>query len=728
MGVRFRAMRVAAPCLFAIAVVGVARAASATAVPLTLSNPTDISVPQAPVHVGVPLPRGAWRDGSSVVAVDGDRSTPVQARVLSRWPDGSARWLLTDWQASLGAGESRRVRLEVGGKPVPPATTSLRASVDETGVRVETGVARFEIPRSGDVLLKTNSTSGGTGAAVRGFAVLDGKRYASEGTREIEVAESGPWRVRVNVRGAYGPLQYFLRLDFYAGDDGLHVLHTVENHGDAAAVSLQEMALVLTPAKAPERLAYTTASGGELFLDVPEDGGVRIVQEDADRLRVGSKASPGRAEGWFAAGSETATTAFVARYFWQEYPQSVTVVGKEITYHLVAPVADGSVVAFGSGAAKTHEIWLLPEGTPAEARELRGKRMAGLAWIDPAYVRQTGALRNALAASSMTSTFLDRLRASTAAYERAQDTEEWDDSGKATCSDGVGRRRVGAYGMFHWGDWNFRGYRDDVKGCDAWGNLEYDTAQVLGLAWVALGDPRLFEQMTAAARHFADVDTIHSSARHPRWVGMNHPKNPMHFTFELGGVDLGHTWVEGLLTYGLLTGDDRVLNTALGIADYLVQRRTSGVGFRGNPRQWGWPQVALVAAWEYSGKEKYREAALWYGQRGAAAHRADDLRQWKTGILAEGVAYTHSITDDPTLRAWLVAYAKAVAERQPKDARFYPALAYVGAITANEDWKRLARGAVDRLELGRWGKPMTIGGRIGLSTLNWLDPPSRASH
>ncbi len=216
--------------------------------------------------------------------------------------------------------------------------------------------------------------------------------------------------------------------------------------------------------------------------------------------------------------------------------------------------------------------------------------------------------------------------------------------------------------MLNWGDWNFPGFRDSTKGCDAWGNLEYDLPQVLALAYAASGERGYYDGMVAAARHFMDVDRIHFHPTRPGWVGMNHPKNPLHFSFELGGVDLGHTWVEGLLSYYALTGDERGLDAARGIADVLV-RRIDGIVWRGNPRQWGWPQIALVAAYQATGNDVYRRAAEAYARRGMAAHAPDQGTQWKLGILAEGLAYTHSVTDDAAIRDWLVRYAAAVTAR-----------------------------------------------------------------
>src|SRR5207237_185950 len=117
----------------------------------------------------------------------------------------------------------------------------------------------------------------------------------------------------------------------------------------------------------------------------------------------------------------------------------------------------------------------------------------------------------------------------------------------------------------------FPGYRDHADGCDAWGNLEYDLSQVLGLAWAATGSRLFLEALVPAARHYRDVDVIHHAPGHPQWVGLNHPHTALHFTFgKPAYVDLGHTWTEGLLTYYRLTGETRALEAARGIAPRLL--------------------------------------------------------------------------------------------------------------------------------------------------------------
>src|SRR4051812_22801405 len=57
-----------------------------------------------PVTCGIPWPRGVLHDVADLSMRD-ERGEVVslQARCLDRWPDGSVRWVLLDWQASVAA-------------------------------------------------------------------------------------------------------------------------------------------------------------------------------------------------------------------------------------------------------------------------------------------------------------------------------------------------------------------------------------------------------------------------------------------------------------------------------------------------------------------------------------------------------------------------------------------------------------------------------------------------
>ena len=87
-------------------------AAFALEVRLTVEEPGGVARAAWPVTSGVPFAQSALRDPVAINlhASDG-KAVPVQADVLARWPDGSVRWLLLDFQIDLTAG--RPVRLEI---------------------------------------------------------------------------------------------------------------------------------------------------------------------------------------------------------------------------------------------------------------------------------------------------------------------------------------------------------------------------------------------------------------------------------------------------------------------------------------------------------------------------------------------------------------------------------------------------------------------------------------
>jgi hypothetical protein len=682
---------------------------------------------QWPITAGVPFPRGSVPDPARlVVKDDSGRTMPVQTRVLSRWQDGSVRWALLDWQTDLEARQTRRFRVAPG-EPVGTAG-GVKVRERDDRIDVDTGPLQFSVPKNRFAWLQEARLKGVDvlSGPVVSFFNIDGRRVDGQIPNAVTVTEAGPLRVRLEIRGHYGaPFDYVIRIDAFANQPFVRVLHSFEQHSPDPYTTVRQIG-VTVPLTLRALPWYRAGRKNAVQLSGKlAAGGFSLFQEDNDHLVVAGARRAGHAAGWIDAGDEKHGVAIAARFFWQQYPQSFQVQTSGITYSLWAPEAPP--VKVGMGAAKTHEVLLYFHGSkPPPQVTLAALVEPVLAWVDPNWTVASGALRNSIAPSPTTKSFLENIDAAYRRYLNNADKELWDDSGQVRCPDPMHERpRHGFYGMLNWGDWNYPGYHDTTKGCDAWGNLEYDMTQVLALAYAATGTRAYYDGMVAAARHFMDVDRIHYQYEHPNWIGMNHPKDPLHFAFELGGVDLGHTWVEGLLSYYYLSGDERALEAARGIADYLVNRLHAGVTW-GNPRQWGWPQIALVAAFEATGDAKYRSAAQDYARKGMAAHASGKTKDWKLGILAEGLAYTHSLTHDDAIGHWLSRYAAANSRGTNVDSRFLPAVAYVARIQNRSDYARAASSRLARLKFGNWGKPFTIAGRIGFALLASARPAAPA--
>src|SRR6185295_10155809 len=71
-----------------------------------------------PVTFGVPLPQGLLRDPSNwTIKADraGGPSWPTQTRVLDRWSDGSARWVLVDARVDVDPGGHGAYEIDTDG-------------------------------------------------------------------------------------------------------------------------------------------------------------------------------------------------------------------------------------------------------------------------------------------------------------------------------------------------------------------------------------------------------------------------------------------------------------------------------------------------------------------------------------------------------------------------------------------------------------------------------------
>lgn len=79
---------------------------------LFIANPHGFDIRDQPVSSGVPLPAGIVRASEDVHLLDEDgRPVSHVARPLSRWPDGSVRWLLIETLACVDSGQ--RITLHV---------------------------------------------------------------------------------------------------------------------------------------------------------------------------------------------------------------------------------------------------------------------------------------------------------------------------------------------------------------------------------------------------------------------------------------------------------------------------------------------------------------------------------------------------------------------------------------------------------------------------------------
>ena len=706
--------------VLAVAFAAPALAAPPLAVPLVLEESAGVARHTWPATASVPMPRGRVPSADALWLATADgRAAPAQLRALERWPDGSVRWLLVDFLAEAPSGGRATYTLRDGKPPAPPRGPRLRIeSAKDGGRRLDTGVLAATVPAHGAAFLEDVAVGG---RHVRTVALppltVDGAPAGVPTRDRVSVETEGPIRTELLLTGRYPQgVAWELRVAAFAGQRLLRLRHTVTNVADRHYAPVRSLALAV-----PGR--YNRASvgidGGERPV-APLDAAHELVHLDATPVELDGARAGRHADGWAHVSGDGVAVTLVGIDFWEEYPKAIRVAPDRLAIDLFAGAA--APVQFGSGAAKTHEVWLVvePDDRATPPADLAAALAAPLVALPPAsWIVASRALPQALDPDAPGARdFLARLARAYAGYRAKARIEPWDDGPPVPCDQRpTENRRVGLYGVFNWGDWQFPGYRDHVRGCDGWGNLEYDLPQVLGLGWAATGSRAFYAGLLAAGRHYRDVDIIHHAPGHPDWVGLNHPHKALHFAWEAPEkIDLGHTWTEGLVTAWRFTGERRFLDAARGIADALTGR----VAQAKNPRQFGWPMLALVAVHDATGERRYLDAARAYADAGTRAFRPTPAAgDWKMGILADGVAAVHGATGDDGLARWLVSYADTLlaAPGKWKDPRFALPLGYLAALKDDGRYEAAALDVVRGMQIGEWGKALAWTGRTGFRLL-----------
>ena len=229
----------------------------ALAMPLSVTERSGVSRHDESVQSGIPLGRGAARSLDDLMLVDeSGRPVPAQLESLSRWEDGSLRWVLLNFSQSLGAGETRRFELRGSGR-ITPAVSAEAVQVTEADdvFRVDTGRLRFEVPIYGGSMLASIQRLDGSGewhtVSARGLEAVVWRRGVMPYKSQVEscvVESAGPLKAVLKIEGHHrmwdprqsqfeasgeACLAFVLRAICWAGADQIRLQYTfVNDHRD----------------------------------------------------------------------------------------------------------------------------------------------------------------------------------------------------------------------------------------------------------------------------------------------------------------------------------------------------------------------------------------------------------------------------------------------------------------------------------------------------------------
>ena len=581
-----------------------------------------------PLTRGVPLPEGAVKGVEGLWVEDGEGEVKAaQFRVLGRWPEGSVKWVLVDFQGDVEARGESVYLLKYGEEEAAPQREALEVRVEivERADRVEvsTGVMRFGIGKEAFALfdgvelgeqqqgtfvaeMEVMARGGGdawakisesefSGETTRRVYGMGGECLASAGGEEyeVEVEEAGPLRAVVCCKGAYEstapmhhyagyrPLRFATRIYAYAGQAFVRVVHTIIMTCNPREVEIEQLGLrvplladgggrigveagrVMEGALAAGRYALLSQQTDEHFYLEEMEGGERQVRAEGER-----------AGGWIYSQNAQAGVGVALRHMAEEYPKALGVGAKGIDVFFWRDRAGGrlSLKRYAEEVA-----WHEGEGVYADGT---GTAKSSEFFVDFFCAGQANP---------------DRLRGLLAQPEVSVDSEWVAASGAAgALATGAGfpqadrlltgfvewmRAHIGRYrwkGFFDWGDvmatWEEAAGGWRFKGRWGWCNSEWDPRHAVWLEYLRGGEGGYYDLGEAMTRHSLDVDTCHYHPFRPYMVGGCFRHSMDHFGDE---ACASHTFIDNWVDYYYLSGDLRALQVLREAGEFFLRYRWS---------------------------------------------------------------------------------------------------------------------------------------------------------
>lgn len=358
----------------ALALVWVARGQDIT--DLTIPEQAGVDRRDEPIRMGIPLARGVAREVAELMLKDGSgQPIAAQFKEVMRWPeDNSLRWVHVNFQASVKAGETGKVKLARGRAAAGGGTLEARAA--DGAVTVRNGLLQL-VFKGGNLLDSAAfAAAPGAGTAIVAphteglVAVINGRTFKASPDSQATIAEQGPEAVVVKVagklqQGGEAPYEYVCYAHVFRNSPvvRLEIAYTCV-YGQKATdfVVMEDLALVL-----PTALGGGVARvGGEGAVLSGKSAAIVAKESDRSELLVDGKlAATARGKsgksnriGWAGLTKNGQGLAVGVRWFWQMFPKAVSATADgRLRVGLYAAEA-GSPLEVYMGQGRTHYVTL----------------------------------------------------------------------------------------------------------------------------------------------------------------------------------------------------------------------------------------------------------------------------------------------------------------------------------------------------------------------------------
>ncbi|MDQ0291777.1 hypothetical protein [Oligosphaera ethanolica] len=649
----------------------------AATIPLRVSEPTAFARRGWPVTSGVPFAQGQLASADDVrVRNPQGQIIPAQFAVLSRWHDGSVKWLLCDFLADTDTAQAQVYTLVTGAKLPPPPPAVPEAADRLTAISQEL----LEEGRSEIILADGTRLQKGPAddvrvvdaGTIRYGLVAAGDYVDQDGNKRFR------WRAQVNCYGAE-PLMTSLRWGISNNDRR-------QTH---ALVKSATWSLQYDDDNPP----MTLSDGSKMPAQF------RVLQDQERHATITPLAGDGpvvtreRMDGVFAIVGDGGNGLIWMRDFWQTWPKGFRVNEDELLVEFLPelpatgyppPATDNpqddlfihyywhkdGCYQFKVGMEVANDVWIVGgiKGPMAPAQWAAWLDKPLFAVADSAYYCASGAFG---AINPV----------------REREFPEYEETfAKSFQQLEEGRVKRGEYGWMNFGDW-FGERRWN------WGNNEYDLSYVAAVHFARSGNLDYLRRGLEMARHYTTVDTVqhptqgqrelvyaHSTGHVGGFIPEDNPlrqaigKTQANFR---GGQDGsgGHAHHPGNFYLACLSGDRRFFEVAETACWNQATRYTPNFNFS-IERAAGWALMNAVYAYNFTGNPYYLNAAKLYFEVIKSKQNPDtgcfDLPQdqsececpdkkehrggkaFATGVLLHSLARLYEVDQDPAVKDVIV--------------------------------------------------------------------------
>lgn len=643
--------------------------------------------PCEPITMGLPFAKGDLHDPSQLrLTTTSGEEVPLQAIPTARWPDGSVRWALLDFQArGASAGRTGEYVLHARERAGRAVESCVQIRPTASGIVVDTGTAHFRLePGLVFPFVEVTSQDRHLLEADRSALKVVGPQGQVWPARikRVSVELSGPLRTVVRLDGTIGPArrphsELVARIEFFAGSSTTRLAVTIRNPrrarhpggiwelGDAGSVYLRDLSLHLSLSTAADAVECAMEQEAELEtvplpLEVYQDSSGGEHWNSATHLnrhrRVGSTFRGYRmSAGTVRRNGLRATPAVIAEqgssrlglaveHFWENFPKALEADATSMRLRLL-PGQFADLFELQGGEQKTHRFVLILGNDELARDAVYWGRVPAIGSAAPQWYCGNGVVPYLSPAADH----------DTSGYGRLVNLAIEGEGSFARK-----REIIDEYGWRHFGD--IYADHEAVFSADpppviSHYNNQYDAVGGFACQFMRTGDVRWWRLMTDLARHVTDIDIYHTDADKAAYChGLfwhtchyvsagtsTHRSYPGHPKVGGGGPANEHNYTTGLRLHWLLTGDPQSREAAIGLAQWVIDMdagaktvfrwlsagdtglasATASPDYHGPGRGAGHSILALLDGHRLTGERRYLAKAEALMRR--CIHPADDI-------------------------------------------------------------------------------------------------------